>query len=106
VGNFGFPINNLGKIGVSLKILGFPRENLGFRIKILGNLVFPIENLGNFGKFGVSNKQSGKNWGFLGDIGVSKGKFAVSNKTFWRFGVSNRRFWKFGFPIEIWGFHK
>jgi hypothetical protein len=75
VGNFGFPINNLGKIGVSLKILGFPRENLGFRIKILGNLVFPIENFGNFGKFGVSNKQSGRNWGFQGKICGFQSKF-------------------------------
>jgi hypothetical protein len=49
VGNFGFPINNVERIGVFWEILGFPREDLGFLIEIFENLVFPIEILGNFG---------------------------------------------------------
>jgi hypothetical protein len=49
VGNFGFPINNVERIGVFWEILGFPREDLGFLIEIFENLVFPIEILGNLG---------------------------------------------------------
>jgi hypothetical protein len=118
VGKFGVSMENLGfpreTFRFPMENLGFPRENLGFPIKKYGKFVVSMDNLGFwsfqgkkygfqsiFLKFGVSNRD-------LEKFGVSTNNFSIPIKNVGKCCVSieNLGFLRenLGFPMENFGF--